>query len=241
MKKAVVIISIFLSACGGASTEAKTDSAVTLIDIYSPSQPPISKFDINNLVGKYDYANEKVMGGYKISGYYELTIKKDFSYHLFKSVVDEYNDNKMSLSSYDGRFKYVDNNLIEFIEGDLGERGGKIYLTESNLNGNVNQLTVVFSNNRGEEMNFVKIVEDNKIIIETKNLLQPGEYEINASIEDKAFFYSKPDLNFMKKSYFSTVEKVYFQKFDGDFGYVEFVNSEGQMSKGWISVKYITK
>ena len=67
-----------------------------------------------------------------------------------------------------------------------------------------------------------------------KNVMEPGEYLVNASEEDKVYFYSNPDLSKIKKSYFTTVEKVNVKKFEANFGYIEFINSEGQMSKGWV-------
>ena len=103
MKKVVVIISIFLSACGGAVTEARTDTAAAYVDTSSTQSNIITnKFNISSIAGKYSYSREKVMGGYKISGYYDLTLNKDFSYKLFKTILDEYNDNKTSYESFEG-------------------------------------------------------------------------------------------------------------------------------------------
>ena len=235
MKKVVVIISIFLSACGGAVTEARTDTAAAYVDTSSTQSNIITnKFNISSIAGKYSYSREKVMGGYKISGYYDLTLNKDFSYKLFKTILDEYNDNKTSYESFEGRYSYDGFYTIDFVNGDFGESGGKINLTESNLNGNIDQITVTFSSGRGDAMYFNKIIENRKPIFTSETVMEPGEYTINASDEDKVYFYSKPDLNYIKKSYFNTVEKVNVKKFEGDFGYVEFINSEGQTSKGWV-------
>jgi hypothetical protein len=77
-------------------------------------------------------------------------------------------------------------------------------------------------------------VDDRKPIFTAERIMKPGEYIVNASDEDKVYFYSKPDINFVKAAYFNTAELVYVSKFIDNFGYVEFKNSNGQVSKGWV-------
>lgn len=174
MKKAVVIISIFLSACGGAATEAITDTAAVYVDTRSSqSSINVNKFNVTTLVGKYNYYKQKLIGGYKISGDNDLTLKEDFSYKLFVTYMDEYNDNELKYNLYEGRYSYDGFNTIEFIDGNLGERGAKIYLSESNLNGNLDQITITFSSGRGDAMYFNRIIENQKPIFTAENVKQP--------------------------------------------------------------------
>ena len=173
MKKSAVVILIFLYGCGDAATEANiATSAVHLDASPTESKASVNKFDISKLVGKYNYYKEKVIGGYKISGDYDLTLRKDFSYKMFITNMDEYNDNQLNYKSYEGRFNYDDYNTIKFFEGDFGGRGGKIYLSESNLNGNLDQITVTFSSGRGDPMYFHRIIE-RKPIFTAENVKQP--------------------------------------------------------------------
>lgn len=77
-------------------------------------------------------------------------------------------------------------------------------------------------------------VDDRKPIFTAERIMKPGEYIVDASDDDKVYFYSKPDINFIKSSYFNSAELVYVSKFIDNFGYVEFKNSNGQVSKGWV-------
>ena len=173
MKKVVVFISIFLSACGGAATEAIIDTAAVYVDTRSSqSSINVNKFNVATLVGKYNYYKQKLIGGYKISGDYDLTLNEDFSYKLFVTNMDEYNDNQLNYNLYKGRYSYDGFNTIDFIDGNLGERGAKIYLSESNLNGNLDQITVTFSSGRGDPMYFHRIIE-RKPIFTAENVKQP--------------------------------------------------------------------
>ena len=185
MKKIVVVISIFLFSCGGATTETGTSTSVVDIDKASAkSNIIVKKFNISSISGKYSYSYEKLMGVYKISGFYDLTLNKDFSYKLFKTILDEYNDNKPNYESFTGRYSYDGFNTIDFVNGDFGERGGKIYLSESNLQGNLDQITVTFSSRRGNAMYFYRIIE-RKPIFTAENVKQPTT---SSSIDNKDLF-----------------------------------------------------
>ena len=174
MKKVVVFISICLSACGGAVTEANIDSTAVYVDTRSSqSSINVNKFNVTTLVGKYNYYKQKLIGGYKISGDYDLTLNEDFSYKLFVTNMDEYNDNQLNYNLYKGRYSYDGFNTIDFIDGNLGERGAKIYLSESNLNGNLDQITITFSSGRGDAMYFNRIIENQKPIFTDETVKEP--------------------------------------------------------------------
>ena len=77
MKKVVVIISIFLSACGGAVTEARTDTAAAYVDTSATlSNTTVSEsLDVRH---KYSYVKLNEDGS-KVSGLLELYGTNDYS------------------------------------------------------------------------------------------------------------------------------------------------------------------
>jgi len=192
MKKVGVVISIFLFACGGAVTEARTDTAAVYVDTRSSqSSINVNKFNVAILVGKYNYYKQKLIGGYKISGDYDLTLNEDLSYKLFITNMDEYNDNQLNYNLYKGRYSYDGFNTIDFIDGNLGERGAKIYLSESNLNANLDQITITFSSGRGDAMYFNRIKENQKPIFADETVKEPtlssSEDNKDLNVIDKPF------------------------------------------------------
>jgi hypothetical protein len=87
--------------------------------------------------------------------------------------MDEYNDNELKYNLYEGRYSYDGFNTIEFIDGHLGERGAKIYLSESNLNGNLDRITITFSSGRGDAMYLNRIIENQKPIFADETVKEP--------------------------------------------------------------------
>lgn len=67
-----------------------------------------------------------------------------------------------------------------------------------------------------------------------------GNYIVNANENHLVYFYETPDLSTKKKAYFSTEDKVYISEFKNGFGFVEFVNSRGQKSVGWLQLSEIS-
>jgi len=70
-------------------------------------------------------------------------------------------------------------------------------------------------------------------------LLQPGYYIVNGSEKRPVYFHNAPDGSTKRKAYFSTQEDVYVQKFQNDFGYVEFTNTKGETSYGWVEKRHL--
>lgn len=68
---------------------------------------------------------------------------------------------------------------------------------------------------------------------------QSGYYIVNGSENHKVYFHNTPDTATRRKAYFSTQEQVYVQKIQNGFGYVEFTNTGGQTSYGWIEARYL--
>lgn len=61
-----------------------------------------------------------------------------------------------------------------------------------------------------------------------------GYYFVNASANNPVYFYSLPNKNKRKNSRFTSYEKVHVSDISNEFGFVEFVNTENDKSKGWI-------
>lgn len=59
-------------------------------------------------------------------------------------------------------------------------------------------------------------------------------YLVNATDDNKVYFYETPHLTEKKAAYFNSRTVVYVQQIEFGFGYVEFTNDRGQKSKGWL-------
>jgi hypothetical protein len=68
---------------------------------------------------------------------------------------------------------------------------------------------------------------------------QIGYYIANGSTTTKIYFHNSPDVTTRRKAYLSTQETVYVQKVENGFGYIEFTNSSGQTSYGWVEMQYL--
>ena len=77
MKKVVVVISIFLSACGGAATEARTDSAAANVDSTMPHSITAENESVE-VRHKYSYVKLNEDGS-KVAGMLELYGNNDFT------------------------------------------------------------------------------------------------------------------------------------------------------------------
>jgi hypothetical protein len=77
MKKVVVVISIFLSACGGAATEARTDSAAANVDSTMPHSITAENESVE-VRHKYSYVKLNEDGS-KVAGMLELYGTNDFT------------------------------------------------------------------------------------------------------------------------------------------------------------------
>ncbi len=68
---------------------------------------------------------------------------------------------------------------------------------------------------------------------------EPGSYIVNGHESRPVFFHNAPDPSTKRKAYFSTQELVYVEKIKNGFGYIEFTNTSGKKSYGWVDVKYL--
>ncbi|MGQ7947179.1 hypothetical protein [Flavobacterium sp. WC2509] len=78
--------------------------------------------------------------------------------------------------------------------------------------------------------------ERNKTI---NNISEPtiGTYIINSDSNNLVHFYTKPNIETQRKSYFSTRDTVYVSEVKNGFGYIEYKNDRNQKSKGWIKLE----
>jgi hypothetical protein len=79
-----------------------------------------------------------------------------------------------------------------------------------------------------------------RLEISTTEISYPGNYFINASDENHVYFYASPNMNDRKQSYFNSKDQVYISVIENGFGYLEFTNSRGQTSKGWVLLTDLT-
>jgi hypothetical protein len=76
---------------------------------------------------------------------------------------------------------------------------------------------------------------------ETNNKTDIGDYRVTENVDEKIYFYTKPDDLYKRKGYFIGGEIVYVEKIENDFGYINYTNNEGLNSKGWVKMKYLIK
>jgi len=69
------------------------------------------------------------------------------------------------------------------------------------------------------------------------NEFEPTGYTINASNDNKVYFHNAPDSSTKRKAFFNTRQVVYVSKEQDGYGYVEFFNTKGKESDGWIEMK----
>lgn len=68
-----------------------------------------------------------------------------------------------------------------------------------------------------------------------------GYYTVNPNSIDKVNFYDNPDERFKRNAYLIGNEVVFVQEIVNGFGYIDYTNSRGLKSKGWIKMSYLLK
>ena len=66
--------------------------------------------------------------------------------------------------------------------------------------------------------------------------LIPGNYIANGSDNHHVYFYNAPDALTRRNAFINTQEDVFVDKIANGFGYVEFTNTGGQTSIGWLQM-----
>lgn len=76
---------------------------------------------------------------------------------------------------------------------------------------------------------------------EYETIAKNEKYIINANDNQRVYLHKSPTIETRKNAYFISGEKVIVQKIENGFGYVEFINTSGQRSIGWVEMQYLTK
>lgn len=77
-------------------------------------------------------------------------------------------------------------------------------------------------------------IQDSNVISVEK--FQSGNYLTNGSGNHKVHFYNTPNYSIKRNAYFDSHEEVFVQKIINGFGYVEFTNTRGEKSIGWLDM-----
>ena len=184
MKKVVVIISIFLSACGGAVTEARTDTAAAYVD-KSSSQSNTTIPESIEVRHKYSYV-KLIEDGSKVAGLLELYGTNDYTQAVTINGFTQsgrgtfyVNGDKLTLSrtsgiAIDGVLdisKASDNKLwltltngVTYVEDDNSTYLKSMTVTPSNLNVNsdVNTDNTTSQNTQSAEIVYQGTMTDNQ-------------------------------------------------------------------------------
>lgn len=70
---------------------------------------------------------------------------------------------------------------------------------------------------------------------------QLNDYYVNASENSPVYFYTEPDYNTRRNTYFDSRERVTALQVQNGFAYIEFTNTNNQTSKGWVLLSDMTK
>jgi len=88
---------------------------------------------------------------------------------------------------------------------------------------------------------FTTMPNDSHVEIETTSNFFPGYFVVVNKNSDRIYFHDLPNDNYVRKAFLVSDEKVYVEKVSNSFGYIEFRNNHGLISKGWIKLKYLDK
>lgn len=165
---------------------------------------------------------------------------------VFKSYI-LFNDNQRRYSTkYYYNSKVVQTEKIKMKKFDDGWRLSEpfsypvMYKNATDPVDEYPQISSYNSGNNGHTVDTIASFNEKKSTsknnINNPDKSQLGYYVVNGSANRKIYFYNAPDVNTRRKAYFSSIETVYVQKIQNEFGYVEFTNENGQTSTGWLNM-----
>ena len=184
MKKVIVIISIFLSACGGAVTEARTDTAAAYVD-KSSSQSNTTIPESIEVRHKYSYV-KLIEDGSKVAGLLELYGTNDYTQAVTINGFTQsgrgtfyVNGDKVTLSrtsgiaidgvldiskGSDNKVWLTLNNGVTYVEDDNSTYLKSMTVTPNNLNVNsdVNTDNTTSQNTQSAEIVYQGTMTDNQ-------------------------------------------------------------------------------
>ena len=128
--------------------------------------------------------------------------------------------------------------ICENFNKELKQKNKEIQLIISPVEENRKLNNLNNNNNKIED----KSDENNEDKNESKKsgIKENSYYFINASNQDLVYFYRTPNEYDRKNSYFNSKEQVFVGEIKDNFGYIEFTNSKGEISKGWIRLNDLT-
>ena len=184
MKKVIVIISIFLSACGGAVTEARTDTAAAYVD-KSSSQSNTTIPESIEVRHKYSYV-KLIEDGSKVAGLLELYGTNDYTQAVTINGFTQsgrgtfyVNGDKVTLSrtsgiaidgvldiskGSDNKLWLSLNNGVTYVEDDNSSYLKSMAVTpsNSNVNSDVNTDNTTSQNTQSAEIVYQGTMTDNQ-------------------------------------------------------------------------------
>lgn len=163
----ILYITLFLYSCNSnnnnnAHVVENVDASKNVEVSVVPANPVENKvvFNLDKLIGLYNYQISKIMGGYAISSTTTLTISKinnEFFYSAYRSTIDEYNNYKKTDESFKGSLILNDDKII-FQGGEFGNRGAYITINSQNIHlDDIKDFVINFSPSRGNPMSFNKV------------------------------------------------------------------------------------
>ena len=158
---------------------------------------------------------------------------KQTAYQLGESFLKEIIDRAIQRDNYflfsltKSTFDHVDGKVIGF--GVLGK---------------------VWINNKEEERKFYPTpnasslsTEANTPSIADRPVVKPnnvayelGYYIAYSRLNEQVYFHNQPHASTRRNAYIMNGEEVYVQRLSNGFGYVEFTNTNGQTSRGWMNM-----
>jgi hypothetical protein len=115
-------------------------------------------------IGSWSHEKSRIMGGMKISQFYELSISKnegEYIYNCKKTVIDEYSGNVPNVSNFKGKlgeiyktgeFQGKSEFGIKLIGGQFGDKGAYIALGSAGVV--QNSLYISFPKGKGDQISF---------------------------------------------------------------------------------------
>jgi|SRR5690554_355443 len=136
---------------------------------------------------------------------------------------------------YSNKNKIVKISLITFVIGLI-----LLGITYKYINGSLDEET---ENYIQETESYIEELEP---IIHEKNIYNEtytpefSYYVVEPAHNKRVYFHNKPNYSTRRNAYLVSNEIAYVQQIENGFGYVEFTNPKGQVSKGWLSIQDIS-
>lgn len=149
---------------------------------------------------------------------------------------DEFNSKKNELLNFEKLKNEVSEKEEENEKIEYGKSKKFVYKSFYIFAGVVCAGILFFNIYKSMNKNEEQMENENYNTENVKNNQVIGNYIIEADNSNLVHFYDKPEISTERKAYFSTKDTVYVSRIENDFGYVEFLNSNGKKSIGWLQL-----